>query len=166
MAGVLWFFVGEARTPIERCPFCGKPLEDGLSEDEVSPLTVVLDVDGVLAVPEGEYEERAPYPFAARHVRRLKEDGYRVVIATARYMGQGAREGKEGWGLQKYAYEQGYGELARWLARHDIPYDALYLGKPSGNLYVDDRAFPVLSGEGEDGWFDLHEFLREKKANR
>ena len=34
-----------------------------------------------------------------------------------------------------------------WLAKHQIPYDEIYFGKPWAELYIDDNAFRFNSWE-------------------
>lgn len=88
--------------------------------------TIVFDLDGTLCTNTyGEYESAQPHAWAIERVNALAEAGHRIVILTAR----GSATGID-W--EQTTHEQ----LQRWGVR----YDELRLGKPSGGVYVDDRA--------------------------
>lgn len=115
-----------------------------------------IDVDGVLAIPKGDYCERKPYPFVRDYLLKLRERGFTLVICTARYMSLFD-------GDQTLARERGWAELRDWLIRYEIPYDQIYLGKPSSKLYLDDRAFTVQSELGECDWESLLHLLDDSE---
>jgi branched-subunit amino acid aminotransferase/4-amino-4-deoxychorismate lyase len=101
--------------------------------------TIVFDLDGTLCTNTfGEYERAEPHPWAIERVNQLAAAGYRIVILTAR----GSATGID-W--EECTHEQ----LARWGVR----YDELRLGKPSGDVYVDDRAVHT------DSWRRADTFL-------
>lgn len=109
---------------------------------------IVFDVDGVLCdnsdlnIP---YYERPPYPFVADRLLALKEKGYQIILQTARGMCKFS-------GDQRKCDEYHRADLTHWLHKHGIPFDELYFGKADGQLYVDDRAFRLRSGDGLYGW--------------
>ncbi len=108
--------------------------------------TICFDVDGVVAQPNWpHYAGAKPYPFAIEQVNRLYDDGHTIVFLTARYMGLTGQN-------QQKAKEMGEWELRRWLDRCGFKYHAVFLGKPSADFYVDDRAFQVRSEDGEADW--------------
>lgn len=101
----------------------------------MSGVVAVVDIDGVVA-DEGEervYSEEAGWPYdrcvvieAGRDlVRGLYKSGVRIVFHTARP-----------------AVDRDV--TKKWLARHDIPYHELVMGKPLGDVYLDDRSFPTF----------------------
>jgi hypothetical protein len=107
-----------------------------------------FDVDATVADPGDPplpYADRAPYPYAVAALRRLKAAGHRLIYLTARYM---ERES----GSQARATERGWLELRFWLDSHQIPWDEIYLGKPSADVYFDDRG---RQAAGEKSWQEL-----------
>src|SRR5918999_788747 len=90
------------------------------------PKTFCFDLDGTLCSNTfGEYESAAPFPWAVARVNALAGAGHRIVIFTAR----GSATGID-WA------ERTRGQLEDWGVR----YDDLVFGKPSADVYVDDRA--------------------------
>ena len=88
--------------------------------------TLCFDLDGVLCTNTwGEYEEAEPIPWAIERVNALAEAGHRIVVFTAR----GTATGID-W--EPLTREQ----LERW----GVAYDELSFGKPSADVYIDDRA--------------------------
>lgn len=85
-----------------------------------------FDLDGTLCTnTEGEYERAEPIPVAIAEVNRLHAAGHDIVIQTAR----GATTGID-WRARTEA------QLAAWGVR----YRALYFGKPTADVYIDDKA--------------------------
>jgi hypothetical protein len=88
--------------------------------------TVCFDLDGTLCTNTyGAYDQAQPFPWAIERVNALVRAGHRIVVFTAR----GTATGID-W--EEVTREQ----LDRWGVR----YDHLQLGKPSADVYVDDRA--------------------------
>ena len=87
--------------------------------------TICFDLDGTLCTNTfGEYQRAEPYAWAIERVKRLAGAGHRIVIHTAR----GTATGID------------WDELTRrQLKRWGVPYDELVFGKPSADVYVDDR---------------------------
>jgi capsule biosynthesis phosphatase len=100
---------------------------------------IVIDVDGTLAdrcAPGQSYAEVSAVPSVVEKIRGLKNQGYWIILYTSRNM---------------RTYDGNIGRIMRdttpvlmeWLARNEIPYDELHLGKPwcgHNGFYVDDRA--------------------------
>lgn len=92
-----------------------------------------FDIDGTLCTNTGgAYESAEPYPERIARVNALHKDGHTIYLLTAR----GSTTGID-W--RKTTERQ----LAHWGVR----YHALYLGKPTADIYIDDRA--VSDGQ----WF-------------
>jgi hypothetical protein len=88
--------------------------------------TLCFDLDGTLCTNTfGAYESAEPVPWAIERVNALAAAGHRIVILTAR----GSATGID-WGDETRA------QLERW----DVHHDELVFGKPSADVYVDDRA--------------------------
>ena len=99
---------------------------------------LVFDLDGTLTHDDAArpYAERAPNLAMVEKLRAYREQGFEIVICSARNM-------------QTYAGQVGkinantLPVILDWLARHDIPYDELHVGKPwcgTEGFYVDDKA--------------------------
>jgi capsule biosynthesis phosphatase len=104
-------------------------------------MRICLDLDGViceLRQPGETYADLQPVPGAAEKLRRLKDAGHTIIIHTGRHMK--TCEGNVGLVLAR----QGYITL-EWLARHNIPFDEIYFGKPWADVYIDDNAYRFTS---------------------
>jgi capsule biosynthesis phosphatase len=99
---------------------------------------LVFDLDGTLTHDDKAvgYAERRPNLAVVEKLRAYKAEGFEIVICSARNM-------------QTYAGQVGkinantLPVIVDWLARHEIPYDELHVGKPwcgEDGFYVDDRA--------------------------
>lgn len=100
---------------------------------------IVVDIDGVLCEETGrpdDYADRAPLQRGIAMVRKLKADGHEVVLHTARW-------------------EEDREVTEAWMREHEVEYDALVLGKPRGDLYIDDRALRWPCSPG-DLWRAVH----------
>jgi hypothetical protein len=101
--------------------------------------TLCFDLDGVLCTNTfGDYESAEPLEWAIARINALSRAGHRIVILTAR----GSATGID-WGAPTRA------QLDRW----GVHYDEIVLGKPSADVYIDDRAVHSdawRAGEGFD----------------
>jgi len=88
-----------------------------------SKKTVFVDLDGTLCSEEKTFERSLarPLPGAREALERMGRDGHTIVIWTAR-----------GW-------EQ-YRMTKDWLDRNGFCYDEILMGKPIGDVFIDDRA--------------------------
>lgn len=123
---------------------CLPSFEDILADTSI-PLRICFDVDGVLAVINGEYANRMIFRQTADIIQKLKDAGHTICIQTARYMFK--RNGN-----QQEADEHGRLELVAWLEKHHIPYDELYFGKVPADIYVDDRGCRVEASKYMEDW--------------
>ena len=101
-----------------------------------STKTVCFDLDGTLCTnTNGAYDRAEPFPWAIERLNRLADAGHRIIVFTARGTATGIdwRETTEA-------------QLERWGVR----YDDLRLGKPSADVYVDDRAVHTTAWRGDD----------------
>jgi len=90
------------------------------------PKTICVDLDGTLCTNTfGDYETAEPLRWAIERVNALASAGHEIVIFTAR----GTATGID-WEQVTRA------QLGRW----GVAYEALRFGKPSADVYVDDRA--------------------------
>ena len=88
---------------------------------------LVIDIDGVIAslVLEGDYSRAKPIKENINYINKLKINGVKIVLFTAR----GSMSGKNWRNLTK-------NQLKEW----GVLYDELLFGKPAGDLYIDDKA--------------------------
>jgi ribonucleotide monophosphatase NagD (HAD superfamily) len=87
------------------------------------PISIMVDLDGVVSTEERVFDRplAKPIPGAREALHELKDAGHTIVIYTAR-----------GWAEYNYT--------KAWLDQHDIPYDAIQMGKPIAQVWIDDRA--------------------------
>lgn len=110
-----------------------------------SDITIVFDFDGVICANNGgDYINAPPFKDAIAQINQVYSMGYRVVISTARY-------GKRHPDRQ---YQEGYIEAVHWLKTHGVKYHELRMGKPAGDLYVDDKGCFVDSKHGLRDWIN------------
>jgi hypothetical protein len=104
--------------------------------DEKYPI-VVCDIDDVIADgdPKGIYTadndfwdfiKCKPNPSGIRMLKELSHAGAKIILNTS-------RQGK---------YRR---VTEKWLLQHNIPYDELYMDKPFGDIYIDDKNFAFTS---------------------
>jgi len=102
-----------------------------------------FDIDGTIAELRKEkqfYSEVKPKPGAVETLKRLNEEGHYIILYTARNM-----ESFSG-NLGKINAVQGP-LLFNWLEKYEIPYDEIYFGKPSADVYIDDKGLKFESWE-------------------
>jgi capsule biosynthesis phosphatase len=99
---------------------------------------LVFDLDGTLTHDDltADYAARRPNAAMVEKLRAYRDQGFEIIIASSRNM---------------RTYEGQIGKINAntlpvildWLARHDIPYDEIHVGKPwcgTDGFYVDDKA--------------------------
>ena len=88
-----------------------------------------FDIDGTLCSnTNGEYEIVEPYPDVIARVNALYDAGHRIILYTAR----GSTTGIDWRELTE-------NQLRSW----GVKYHQLFLGKPTADVYVDDKAINV-----------------------
>jgi len=101
-------------------------------------MKIIIDLDHTITAPlAGEsYDDASPNLAVIARLRDYHSQGFEIVIHTARNM-------------RTYAGNLGkinvntLPRILDWLARQDIPYDEIIVGKPwcgHGGFYVDDKA--------------------------
>lgn len=96
---------------------------------------LVIDLDGTLCDQRrfGEYHLAQPRQDVIDKVNALWNSGeWTITIFTARGMGTYEDDVEK---IPLWLRE----EAERWLDDHHVCYDRLIFGKPSGDLYVDDK---------------------------
>lgn len=98
-------------------------------------MRLCFDIDGTIAELRSygqSYEDVKPKQGAASTLRRLKNEGHYIILHTARGMESNkANMGKVLASQSKILFD--------WLEKHHILYDEVYFGKPSADVYIDDK---------------------------
>lgn len=99
---------------------------------------IVFDIDGTLTYDDASlsYADRLPRLDMVAQLRSYKDAGFTIVLASSRNM----RTHGASIGLIN---AKTLPVLFTWLAKHDIPFDEIHIGKPwcgEHGFYVDDKA--------------------------
>jgi capsule biosynthesis phosphatase len=98
---------------------------------------LVIDIDKTLTLGDNkDYSLVGPNISVVNKVREYKKSGFNIILFTARNMR--THQGNIG-----KITAQTLPIIFKWLEKHQIPFDEIYVGKPwCGNdgFYVDDRA--------------------------
>jgi len=96
--------------------------------------TYVFDLDGTLCTltKDGNYNNSKPKLARIDKVNKLFNTGNKIIICTARGMGRHNND-------HRRAYDEFYNFTIEQLSLWGIKYHELYLGKPSGDIYIDDK---------------------------
>ena len=118
--------------------------------------TIVFDLDDTLCSTKNrDYSKSQPIEPVVDGLRRLKEEGWTIVIMTARGMGRSG-------GNIESVREDVVNEVETFLNKFDIPYDQIQVGKPWAHLYVDDKAIrPDEFARGVEEIIQEHNVLPE-----
>ena len=96
-------------------------------------MVYVFDIDGTIcSITEGEYDNAQPFESRIETVNELYEQGHTIIYNTARGMG---RSGNSAAYANKAFYELTKKQLESWGAKYHL----LMLGKPAGDIYIDDK---------------------------
>lgn len=114
---------------------------------------IVFDIDGVVCNNTwGEYEKAIPDKDAIEYINKLYDLGHNIVFYTAR--GFGKYDGDI-----EMIYANMYNFTKDQLERWGIKFHSLVLGKPDGDIYVDDHAI-----RADGSWYKcFDEVLNEYK---
>lgn len=98
---------------------------------------LIVDLDDTLCTTQnGDYANSTPIQPMIDKLREYQQQGFYIVLNTSRNM---------------RTFENNVGKINKhtlptiidWLARHDVPYDEIYTGKPwcgMDGFYIDDKA--------------------------
>jgi len=96
-------------------------------------MTYVFDIDGTIcSLVSGDYKKAKPLENRIQIINKLFDEGNRITLLTARGMGRTKNN-------QSKAYELFYDLTVEQLNKWGVKYHDLFLGKPSGDLYIDDK---------------------------
>lgn len=104
----------------------------------------VFDIDGTICtkVNDGDYSKAKPLAERIDVVNKLHDAGNTIIFQTARGMGRSSNS--VAWSHKAF-YELTKNQLDDW----GVKFHALFLGKPAGDVYVDDK------GIKDTTFFDL-----------
>lgn len=98
-------------------------------------LIYCFDIDGVICNTKGKnYTKAKPILKAIKKINYLYDQGHLIKIFTARYMGRNSDNIRL---AEKQGYKKTYAQLKKWK----IKFHQLIIGKPSFDIFVDDKAF-------------------------
>ena len=96
-------------------------------------MTYVFDIDGTIcSLTEGDYENASPFVDRIKKINKLHEQGNKIIYHTARGMGRFNNNGAQAW-------PEFYSFTVKQLDSWGVKYDRVVLGKPAGDIYIDDK---------------------------
>ena len=94
-----------------------------------------FDIDNVICATKGRnYHNAKPKKTVIKVINKLYEKGHYIKIFTARYMGRNNEN-------LKITYKVGYKKTLKQLKKWKLKFHKLIMGKPTFDIYVDDRAY-------------------------
>jgi histidinol phosphatase-like enzyme len=96
---------------------------------------IIVDIDGTLCTQEEDYSKAQPFTDRIEMLNKLFKKGNKIIIFTSRGYETGIN-----WRLL----------TERQLANWGVRYNKLIFGKPSADVYIDDRAFSDNLLDSED----------------
>ena len=97
--------------------------------------TYAFDIDGVICnTVNGNYHQAIPNEKAIKKINEIYLNGNKVIIFTARFMGRTNNDVKKAESL-------GYNETLTQLKKWGVKFHKLYMGKPSYDIFIDDKAY-------------------------
>ena len=99
-------------------------------------MRICFDLDLTLCTGK-PYATAQPYSWAVDLLSELKSEGHTIIIYTAR--GMDSNKGN----VSKVIHQLGKLTLDQ-LDQWGFQYDEIYFGKPSADLYIDDKAFGII----------------------
>ena len=93
----------------------------------------VFDIDGTICTNSyGDYDNAKPHYQRIEKNNKLYDEGNTIIYHTARGMGRARNNVILSY---KLFYEYTSAQLAKW----GVKYHDLFMGKPQGDLYIDDK---------------------------
>jgi|TARA_B100000035_G_C20989738_1_gene549581 hypothetical protein len=99
-------------------------------------MNYVIDIDDTICIPgsteDTKYTDATPIQNRIDKINKLYDDGNRIIYLTARGMGKFKNNASL---AHKEYYQYTVDQLTSWGCKfHEV-----YLGKPSGDYYIDDK---------------------------
>jgi len=98
----------------------------------------VFDIDGTICSnTNGDYQSATPNLIRINKINNLFDEGSQIILSTAR--GMGSSDNDSQLAIMKWE-EFTRKQLEEW----GVKYHLLFMGKPSGDLYIDDKGINDL----------------------
>ena len=97
-------------------------------------MVYVFDIDGTICTKavDFDYEGSKPIKERIKIINNLYDQGNTIIFQTARGMGRFKNDSAK-------AIETFYEMTKKQLEKWDVSYHQLFLGKPAGDIYIDDK---------------------------
>jgi len=96
-------------------------------------MTYVFDIDGTIcSVTDGDYKNAKPFNDRIEKINKLYDKGHIITFHTARGMGRFSNN-------RSLAESEFWTFTRRQLEGWGVKFHHLLLGKPSGDIYIDDK---------------------------
>ena len=96
--------------------------------------TICFDLDGVICnTKKNYYRKSKPIEKNIEFVNHLYKKGFKILIYTSRFMGRNKDNAKK-------AHDQGYKFTKLQLRSWGVKYSKLIMGKPSYDVFIDDKS--------------------------
>ena len=97
-------------------------------------MVYVFDIDGTICTKaiDFDYEGSEPIKDRIKKVNILYDKGHTIIFQTARGMGRFNNDAKK-------AIDAFYDMTTKQLDTWGVKYHNLFLGKPAGDIYIDDK---------------------------
>ncbi len=111
-----------------------------------------FDLDNVICTTKGvNYKSSKPKKKIIKFINNLYDNGHEIKIFTARYMG---RNSEKIFLAKKQGFAFTYKQLKNW----NVKFDKLIFGKPTFDIYIDDKSYNF-----NKNWYkDLKKYLKLK----
>lgn len=101
--------------------------------------TFIFDIDGTICtITNGNYYQSIPYIDRIEKINALYDNGHKIIFLTARGMGSTNNN-------VQAAYAKYYNLTESQLKQWGVKFHSLFLGKPNGDHYIDDKAINDLN---------------------
>ena len=100
-------------------------------------MTYVFDIDGTICTnlcesKNQDYADSVPNRGRIKKINKLYDEGHTIIMLTARGMGRSGNS-------VAYAYTAYEKFTEKQLNEWGVKYHRLFLGKPAGDIYIDDK---------------------------
>mgnify|MGYP001340275236 CR=1 FL=1 len=105
---------------------------------------ICFDLDGVICSnTNGDYENAVPFQKAINKINKLYNEGFYILIFTARFMG---RNKDDVVAANKLGFSFTTNQLKKW----GLKYHKLIIGKPEFDIVIDDKSLNY-----DETWIEL-----------
>lgn len=103
-------------------------------------MQIIIDMDGTICTEERQFSRclATPKTGAVEAINSLYDAGHIIIIYSARTWAE-------------------YEMTVDWLQRYGVKFHQLFMGKPVGDVWIDDRAITC-----KNNWDDILKMLQKK----